>query len=399
MKTERIGTRDLLLDPGNPRFAHSIQLEDRPDDGDVIGLQKQTLARFSMQESSSGDGDVFYVKELCDSMRQIGFVPVDRPVVRSLAGAKGKFLVIEGNRRLASAKLLIEQDDAEANADRRLSPNIRRSLERVEVLILPRAEDDPDEIDRAATVILGLRHHGSVLEWSALPKAFSLYTEYMGVEPRLVAYVYERQRAVKVGNRFSVKPADVRKGCEAYIAYSQLSKAYSSVRPRHYSLIQELATNRSLTGKAGFFVADPATGLIEEESLARMHVLCEFADRDRTGAQNIIPRPQDVRHLARLVKESKTNENESVREYAKGLLAEIESGGPPEERAVKDVESAALLVKNFINQKQWASRLIALLDKQAEELRVEDYTPSDNALLYKEDVERTFSQLRRVLGV
>ena len=56
------------------------------------------------------------------------------------------------------------------------------------------------------------------------------------------------------------------------------------------------------------------------------------------------------RHLATVVKESNTNESPHVREYAKGLLAEIESGGTAEERNVKSAEAAADLVKAFINE-------------------------------------------------
>ena len=391
MDERRIVIDDLLLDPGNPRFAHSVQLEKRPDDSEVEALQSQTFKRFSMEEGADGEEDVFFVKEICDSMREIGFVPIDRPVVRQLAGST-RYLVIEGNRRIASAKLLRKRDDTEPNeSPKKLKDHVRKTLDSIEVLVLPGGDTSSEETDHSVAVILGLRHHGSVVEWGALSKAYSLYTEYMGVEPRLADYAYDRDRTVEVGNRFSVKPATVRSSCETYVAYSQLSASYDSVKPGHFSLVQAIATNRTLTGKSGYFVADPATGKLEEESMARMSDLCQFADRDKAGAEKIIPTPQDVRHLARIVKESKTNESESVRDYSKGLLTEVETG--------KDVESAADLVKNFINHKKWAGRLGQLMDKQAEDLAVADFVPEGNALLHKTEVVGTFGQLRRVLDV
>jgi len=391
MLEQKKSLEQLVLDPNNPRFAQSFGATERFPDDAVEGLQEEVLRRFRKTGVSEGDG-FFDIDDLWSSMSRIGFVPIDRVVVRKLACCD-KHLVIEGNRRVATAKKLLIEDSREPNPANRLGEKIVESLKEVEVLVLETESMSQEEIDHRVSVILGLRHYGSVLEWRPLPKAFNTLTEYMGLDPRQEAFKYENKRVGEVAGRLSVKPGDVRNACMTYIVYQQLGEIFDGVKPQHYSLIEAAVTNRTVTGSSGYLVVDSLSYKMDEPSLAKLNDLCQFADRDSLSAEEkLLREPRDFKHLARLVKESRTHETESVRTHAAGLLGEVESGN-------RCAESAADSLINFINQKEWVKALDAALDKREEDLAVEEFAPIGIALTHLNEVKATFERLRRVLQV
>ena len=403
MQEERIEIRNLLLDPNNPRFAQSFGATARVADDAVEGLQKQVLNRFRRNSPAESDG-FFDIDDLWNSMSIIGFVPIDRIVVRKLADSD-KYLVIEGNRRIATAQLLLTKDDVEPNPDKRLGAKITDSLKAVEALVLETEGKDQHEIEHRVSVILGLRHFGSVLPWSPLPKAFNTYTEYMGLNPAMETFEFKASRVTAVAGRLSVKPGDVRNACMTYIVYRQLCATFEGIEPLHYSLIQSAVTNRTLTGATGYFVLDSVSCTLDEPSLSKLNDLCQFARReDLPSAKKTIPQPQSFRYLARVVKESRTNPDQSVRDYAMGLLLEVESHCQADEEnddseTYRNAESANDSLVAFINQKEWAAKLGRTLDKQDESLAVSEFIPIGSALPYLNEVVTTFDRLRRVLQV
>src|SRR5438445_12041627 len=82
---------DLLLDPNNPRFVEDLDLKDEAPDEKVEALQDEALKRFRTKadEDREGDDESFFgVHDLIESMSQIGFVSIDRVVVRKLDAKK-----------------------------------------------------------------------------------------------------------------------------------------------------------------------------------------------------------------------------------------------------------------------------------------------------------------------
>ena len=130
-------TEALYLDPNNPRFA-DIQERLQPIPLDRIteeGVQEKTLARIL--------DDRFEVKQLMDSFRTIGFLTVDRVVVTPMP-QEGKYLVIEGNRRLGAIKAALEDHK---NGEVALSQDIMESLRKIPVLVI----EEPELATRALT--------------------------------------------------------------------------------------------------------------------------------------------------------------------------------------------------------------------------------------------------------
>ncbi|MDD5271771.1 MAG: ParB/Srx family N-terminal domain-containing protein [Methylovulum sp.] len=54
---------------------------------------------------------VFGINELRDTIKTLGFLPMDRIVVRKWKGMPEKYVVIEGNRRVTALKWLIALND------------------------------------------------------------------------------------------------------------------------------------------------------------------------------------------------------------------------------------------------------------------------------------------------
>ena len=151
---------DLLLDPNNPRFSElgdeiNVIPELRFDEEKV---KKTTFDK--MKDSSFGVG------ELKDTIKTIGFLPMDRIVVRPWKGKshKPKYVVIEGNRRITALKWLIDLHDT---AKETFTDNQLNNFKKLECLLL-NSELAPE---MANLILPGLRHISGIKEWGAYQKA------------------------------------------------------------------------------------------------------------------------------------------------------------------------------------------------------------------------------------
>jgi hypothetical protein len=152
---------DLLLDPNNPRFSEL---------GEELNAVPE--ARFADERVQANTFDkmknpMFDVAELRDTIKTIGFLPMDRIVVREWQGpasASKKFVTVEGNRRVAALKWLKDLHDIgkETLDEQRL-----KNITELECLLLK-----TELAQSSATLILpGLRHVSGVKEWGAYQKA------------------------------------------------------------------------------------------------------------------------------------------------------------------------------------------------------------------------------------
>src|SRR4051794_31810982 len=110
-----VSTDDLLLDPNNPRLVTDLNAELNVPDDQFVDRQAELLRRFDGNGSQTDNEEFFKVDDLKASMREIGYVGIDRIVVRAVSG--GKYVVLEGNRRTATIKLLRESHRSAALPD------------------------------------------------------------------------------------------------------------------------------------------------------------------------------------------------------------------------------------------------------------------------------------------
>ena len=90
--------RQLLLDPENPRLASGAE-DNEPQD-------QLALVRRLWEEMS--------VDEVAQSIGENGYYPQERllvvPAAEATRNNEPRFVVVEGNRRLAAVRLLLEDD-------------------------------------------------------------------------------------------------------------------------------------------------------------------------------------------------------------------------------------------------------------------------------------------------
>src|SRR5436853_534773 len=93
---------DILLDPNNPRLLT----------GDRAPVPDRRIPEAEVQRRTAAalaDGP-FDMSRMRSSMMRSGMLPIDRIVVRPVDEAPGKYVVVEGNRRIGAAKSVLEMD-------------------------------------------------------------------------------------------------------------------------------------------------------------------------------------------------------------------------------------------------------------------------------------------------
>lgn len=153
---------EVLLDPNNPRFA---ELGEAVDPVPEHRFNEEKVQRDTLERMKK---DRFEVAELRDTIKQLGFLPMDRVVVRKWAGSQSdksvRYVVVEGNRRITALKWLVELHDAGRET---LSAEQLENFKKLEVLLL----DDVRAPSSARLILPGLRHVSGIKEWGAYQKA------------------------------------------------------------------------------------------------------------------------------------------------------------------------------------------------------------------------------------
>jgi len=193
-----IETDKLLLDPNNYRFL------DNPNYKKKI---KTKYHQENVQESTLRllEQDKRYqLGELKKSIMANGYVPMERVIVVPYKYKEGTYLVVEGNRRVAALKSLL-QENGESVIE--LKPADVVSFSKIPAAIL---EMDEGSLAHAERVIMGIRHIAGPKAWGAYQQAqlvlelhdtegydFKNIGEHLGISTVEVARRYRAMKALK----------------------------------------------------------------------------------------------------------------------------------------------------------------------------------------------------------
>ena len=200
-KPHSISPDQLLLDPNNYRF-HDIP-------GFKFVTNRARYAETAVQDRALKylrDTEAFSLASLRESILANGFVPVEQIVVERYGGTDEAptFLVIEGNRRVATVKLLL-MDHAAGSTEVPL--DVLQSLQQ-----LPVIEILGDAADRAAyqKTLMAIRHVGGIKPWGPYQQAklvvemfdsgvgsFTTVAQKIGIPAREVARRYRASKALQ----------------------------------------------------------------------------------------------------------------------------------------------------------------------------------------------------------
>lgn len=170
-RRSQLSLRSLNLDPNNYRFRDS-ELYSPVSESEATSpeVQRRTAVLISGKSSEN-------LKDLIDSFRKNGFLPVDQIQVKRI-DESGKFLVVEGNRRIAALKYLQARYENEGFDLGRLDPEI---FTKVPVIYY----NDADESHHL--VLMGLKHISGNKKWPAINQAELVRTLHVEHQLSIIA--------------------------------------------------------------------------------------------------------------------------------------------------------------------------------------------------------------------
>lgn len=196
LKRRKVNLSELYLDPNNPRFG---DIEYKPDNRIVeYGVQKEAQRKI---EEEIG------IEDLLTKIQHYGFVPTDPVVVRRFA--EDQFVVLEGNRRIATLKKLIAAQEAGKTFDEELLT----SMMSFEALVYE--GDNPNIV----WLVQGLRHMSGIKEWRPLQQA--AFVSKIEKEVQKQYPVGGRKRFSIVARSAGVSTATAMRLLKSYSAFNQ----------------------------------------------------------------------------------------------------------------------------------------------------------------------------------
>src|SRR4051794_29176251 len=95
LKPAQVDWDALYLDPNNPRLAGMSESVVVPDEA-ITDARIQADLASNLREVG--------ISDITDKIKSLGFLQIDRIVVRPIVGQDGAYVVLEGNRRVAALR-------------------------------------------------------------------------------------------------------------------------------------------------------------------------------------------------------------------------------------------------------------------------------------------------------
>ena len=227
---------------------------------------------------------LFDVAELRDTIKTIGFLPMDRMVVRKWSGQSSvdKYVVIEGNRRLTALKWLMSLQDA---GKENFSPEQIDNYNNVECLLL----DEANAPKSANLILPGLRHVSGIKEWGPYQKA-------KAVHALRKSGLSSQDSAQSLG--LSVRAANSSYRC--YLALEQMKsdEEYGEqADARMYSYFEEIFKRPVV--RSWLEWNDDAEGFTNEERRTELYSWMVPNEDEGTGPR--LPESKSIRELSEII--------------------------------------------------------------------------------------------------
>jgi len=296
--------KNIYLDPNNYRFV---------DDKKYVKIDDNSLLNDKVQKRTRGfiEGNKREnIKDLISSFKANGFMDVDVIQVRDLGN--NRYLVIEGNRRVATLKAL--QEDEEKGFDiGNLNPEIFKKVP---------FEIHDNESKEKHLIIMGLKHINGNKKWSAINQAQLIY-DYLKEYWQADEYT---PKETKLCDSLGISKQKLRNSQRAYhliLAYKK-SDFGDQFESENYSIFEEITKRPNI--KEWLEWDDDSYQALNKNNLHRLFSWIskteEIEDEDGVEREAIITKSVEVRDLALFIKnEQALKEMEDSRSFARGLVA------------------------------------------------------------------------------
>ena len=267
----RVPVERLLLDPNNYRFH---------DDQDFVFAAEQRLHERTVQDRTwqrlRDDG----LNELKMSLRTNGFMPMEPLVVRKYEHLEDRYLVIEGNRRLAA--LMWIRNDIDAGVE--VSEDVVAMLSGIPVVVVSHEEEDPAFFE----ALMGVRHISGTKEWGGYQRA------------KLVVTLRDERNmeAKDIADRVGMTTHEVNRRYRAFKALEQMREHEDFgdyMTPTLYPLFHEAVSLPVVREWLGW--QPNAARFANEDELVHFYTLISPAEMDGVRQEPKITRHSEVREL------------------------------------------------------------------------------------------------------
>ncbi len=355
LKSIDVKLDQLLLDPNNPRFA---EFDENSNQVPEIRFAEDKIKKDTYERMKEFD-----VSELRDNIKAVGYLPMDRIVIREWAGNKSSkekplYVVIEGNRRVTALKWLMELNDKGRET---LEPDQIDNFTNVPALLL----DTSIAPDSVKLVLPGLRHISGIKEWGAYQKAKAVITlREIGMSTNDVAQ--SLGLTARAANQL----------WRSYLALEQMKdddEFGNKVHPRMYSYFEEIIKQPKLKEWLGW--DDNQGKFTNEQRLKEMYgwIVGETPDEDSEPIEPKLREAKSVRKLAKFIDDEK-------------VLALFRAPDGTLSAAEAKYESI-----HQIDQQDWRSIIIAA------ETTLQSLTPDTLRRMGEEDLDMLDSLRKRII--
>ncbi|MCA9929656.1 MAG: ParB N-terminal domain-containing protein [Anaerolineales bacterium] len=270
---KKVSYKQLLLDPNNYRYQDNLNFvhadESRSHEESV---QDRDYRRLRNEES---------LVQLKNSFLANGFIPVERLVVRHYTHTEDeKYLVLEGNRRLAALMWIAEDYKAGVS----VSPHVLESLDSIPVIAV-RVQDDPAFYES----LMGVRHVSGIKEWGGYQRA------------KLVVALRDTHGldTSEVADRLGMSAIEVNRRYRAFKALQQMQQDENYgiyAKPNMYALYYETVSIPIVREWLGW--DEESSQFTNDTQLAQLYELITPSENEETGSQDPkITKSSQIREL------------------------------------------------------------------------------------------------------
>lgn len=272
LKSRAVKIGQLFLDPNNPRFLDF--------DEDIGIVEDERIPEAGVQQRAMERIARFDIRELKDSIAEVGFLPMDRLVARPIGTED--YVIVEGNRRLAAVKSLLD----DYRGGRKLPEDLINQLQVIDVLVL---DEDVATSVRDQWLLAGLRHISGVKSWGPYQQARAL---------RMILKEMNDDIA-SAGKALGLGPTSARRLLQALTVLESLrsDEEYGEfAKPSMFSYFEEVMKSPII--RDNFLAWNKDTGEFANIENLRLFYSWIFPD---TGQEPKIARGAEIRDLARII--------------------------------------------------------------------------------------------------
>jgi hypothetical protein len=276
IKPMEVPVAKLLLDPNNYRFLDNADWS-RKQDKRFHEDPVQAAALRLMERGS------YQLEELRNSILANGYVPVERVIVTPYKHKADRYLVVEGNRRVAALNTLLRDHE---DGSITLNAEQLKNFSKIPIAIL---EGEGKELIAAERVLMGIRHIAGPREWGAYQQA-SFIRELVEDEGQDFGTIADHlgMRQFEVARRY--------RAIRALLAMKNDELYASSAKTDFYRLFHELVSNPEVRD---FFGWNHEKARFESEEKARRFF--EFIAPQAEDTQPKLRTFADVRKLRTII--------------------------------------------------------------------------------------------------